>query len=176
MILDIYTDARSENIPKKILLKNPSIKQIEMQIASIAVDEDENEYQFVEKTTVIEVKNQWKEFSDIEFKSSSSIAEMYSIYSALLWSIWIDQPIKRINLYTDSEQSFKFINQISRISNGDIGFKPLLPKCPLIKKINDEIKSLIIELKKSDIIVDIRWIKGHDACYHNRKVDKLCKL
>lgn len=38
MTIDIYTDARSENIPKKVLLKNPNLKQVGMQIASIVID------------------------------------------------------------------------------------------------------------------------------------------
>lgn len=175
MTIDIYTDARSENIPKKVLLKNPHIKQVGMQIASIIIDGDENEYHFSELTSVLDIKKKWKEFDGVEFKSNSTMAEMYSIYTALIQAVWIDSPIKKINLYTDSEQSFKFINEVSRMPGGDIGFKPMKPKCKLASKIHADIKELINSLKESGVEVDIRWIKGHVGVYYNVQVDKLCK-
>jgi ribonuclease HI len=175
MTIDIYTDARSENIPKKVLLKNPNLKQIGMQIASIVIDENENEYHFAESTSVVDVKKKWSEFDEVEFKVNSTMAEMYSIYTALIQAVWIDSPVKKINLYTDSEQSFKFINEVSKMPDGDVGFKPMKPKCKLTRNINTDIKEFISSLRESGVEVDIRWIKGHVGVYYNTKVDKLCK-
>ncbi len=175
MILDIYTDARSENIPNTKLKRNKELKQIGLQISSIFVDENDNEYSFVEVTSVDELKKKWPEFDNIDFKSDSTCAEMYSIYKSLTEIVWLDFFVKRVNIYTDSEQAYKFINKVSKDPNGDVGFRPLTPKNKLISKIYYDILEKIESLRKYNIIVDVRWIKGHDACYFNLKADYLCK-
>lgn len=175
MILDIYTDARSENIPNSKLLLNKDLKQIGIQISSIAVDENDIEYNFVEVTSTDVIKKKWSEFDYIDFKSDSTLAEMYSIYKALTEIVWFDFSVKKVNIYTDSEQSYNFINKISKDPTGNVGFRPLIPKNKLMYNVYSDILEKIEFLRNNNIIVDVRWIKGHDACYFNVKADLLCK-
>lgn len=166
MTLDIYTDARSGE--RKF-----------MQIACIAVDEDDNEFHFVERTSIGLVKNNWKEFHQTKLRANSSIAEIYSIYNILSK---IESSVsknnfkfKNLNIFTDSLNSFNFINDVSRYPDQITGFKPHMPKSLIIKKINTQIKSIIERLASAGIEVKVMWIKGHGPCYFNVKADRLCK-
>ena len=162
MELNIYTDARA-GLSKVI------------QIGAVAVDENDNEFHFVEKTSVGLIKNKWSEFVPIKFKANSTIGEMYSIYKILLELSKLEISKKNINIYTDSLGSFNFINSVSKTPDGDVGDNPFIPKCALTKKINSEIRTIKKQLKLKGINIEIMWIKGHDGCYFNEVVDKLCK-
>jgi ribonuclease HI len=162
MVLDIYTDARSGQARV-------------IQIASIVVDDKDNEFHFVEKTSVGLIKNNWVDFKSVKFKANSTIAEMYSIMKTLKGLSFKFPEVKKVNIYTDSLSCYNFINRIGKGAPKQTGMEPLVPKCKLIKRINDSIIGLISELKSEGIEVNIMWVKGHDGCYFNEKVDTLCK-
>lgn len=166
MTIDIYTDARSGRARK-------------IQIAAVAVDENDNEYHFVEKTSIGRVKSLWSDFISTRFKANSGIAEMYSIYRTLIELNKLDLPIKKVNIYTDSLNSFYFINEVNKDPNANVGYisnnKTITPKCHLVKMINNHIKISKSQLEAKNIQVEIMWVRGHDGCYFNEVVDKLCK-
>src|ERR1035437_663431 len=112
MILDIYTDARSEIVKYSRTAKNSNLSQKLIQISSVVIDEHENEFKLVEVTNTDKIKNEWDEFIGVEFKSSSTIGEMYSIYKVLGELCKLESKIDCINIYTDSLTSFFWINEI----------------------------------------------------------------
>lgn len=161
MTIDIYTDARSGQARK-------------IQVAAVAVDEQDNEYHFVEKTSIGRIKSKW--FNTEKFKANSTIAEMYSIYKIIeeLNKLKLTS-VSKVNIYTDSLNSFNFINEVSKVPDGVTGKLPIIPKCELTKKINSQIKIGKDKLESKNVQVEIMWIRGHDGCYFNEIVDKLCK-
>lgn len=179
MTLDIYTDARAEIIPKDTPTTKFTEKQKEMQIASVIVDANENEYYIVERISVDNLSENWLDLKDIRFKPNSNIAEMYSIHKALTEICKLDIKVDKINLYTDSMNSFNFINQVP-LHLTNIGCKNPnrlnKPSCKLIKKINNEIILLKKTLEKSGIELNIMWVKGHAGVYFNEAADKLCRF
>jgi len=171
MVLDIYTDAGIHTRSKSI------------QIAAIAVDEKENVYHFVEKTSADQIKNLWNEFNSVSFRADSTMGEMYAIYKTFTELHKLNVSISEVNIYTDSLNSFNFINEVNKdiLTNPDsvTGYisnaKTIVPRCRLTKMINNHIKKFKKELESKNIKVNIRWIKGHGPCYFNLAVDKLCK-
>lgn len=166
MTIDIYTDARSGQARK-------------IQIAAVAVDDQDNEYHFVEKTSIGKIKNIWSDFISTRFKANSTIAEMYSIYKILIELNKLELPLKKVNIYTDSLNSFNFINEVNKDPDANVGYvsnnKTITPKCHLTKMIKDHIKITKSQLESKNVQIEIMWIKGHDGCYFNEVVDKLCK-
>ncbi len=151
MVLDIYTDAGGCGIRK-------------IRIGAVVVnqnDPDYKGYKFSRKTTVNLVKDKLG-FKTEQFKSNSTIAEMYSIREVLKEVMTLDVDIKTINIYTDSMISFNICNGLQRKI-----------KCELLKRINESIISFKSVLKNTEI--NFMWIKGHAGTWGNEEADLLCK-
>jgi len=192
MELDIYTDARSQNISKAQLLEDPNLFQKKLQISALIVDENESEFRFAQKTTTDSIVSELGDLSGMKFKADSTIGEMYSIYKILTFiskymginesgvmSIINDNYIKRVNIYTDSLSSFNYINEvmITPLPNQKRNPipKPHSPKNKLSKSLNSRIISFKRTLESIGVEVNIMWIKGHVGVWGNEIADGLCK-
>ena len=164
MNVDIYTDARSGTSRK-------------IQIASIMIDQDDNENHFVEKTTIGVVKDLWNEFNGkpTNFRANSTIAETFSILKSLKCVDLLYDNLTSVKIYTDSLNAFNIINEVNRDPKGDVGQNSHKSRCPLTKLIVKSIQSHKKEMNSRGIVVDVMWIKGHAGCYFNEQVDLLCK-
>jgi len=164
MNVDIYTDARSGTSRK-------------IQIASIMIDQDDNENHFVEKTTIGVIKDIWDEFrgKPNEFKANSTIAETFSILKSLKCVDALYPELKSVKIYTDSLNAFNFINKTNKDPNGEVGQNPHKVRCVLISTIVKSIIETKTEMNSRGIEVDIMWVEGHSGCYFNEQVDLLCK-
>lgn len=148
MEIDIYTDA------------SWCPKTETGQISAFIIDEDENEYHFIQRIEKSEIISILKdENNSNNYKTGIDLFELYSIYT-ILNKFSVLSNIK-LNIYTDCFSCFTILNGTTKI-------RPT--KTPLKYNLYDKIKKINILPE-----FEIRWIRAHCGVYGNAKADKLTR-
>ena len=160
-ILEIYTDGshNSRNLGG---------------IGLFIVDEDiEIEYSHnITKNIIIKdinnVCNHTKNLPNVPKKSDLIIdnIELYAIYQALTKLQYYKKKYDKVIIYTDSDVSFLFINNLNRTKDGKVRQIRNL----LSRKLTSLIQSMMIEL---DFDIEVRSVKSHTNIYGNMRADQL---
>jgi len=161
-ILEIYTDGshNSKNLGG---------------VGIFIVDDDdaETEYSYnITRELIIKniniVCNHTKNLPIISKKSDLFIdhIELYAIYQALNKLQYYKKKYDKVIIYTDSDVSFLFINNLNRTKEDKVRQIRNL----LSRKLTSLIQSMMIEL---DFDIEIRSVKSHSKIYGNVRADHL---
>ena len=159
-ILEIYTDASIRGTKKKGGIKKG--------FGILFIKPNESEVQFAYK---INYKLYYSELS-IPFNERkrtylvSDELEMFAFYVSIKKLIESDIKYDKVHLYVDEESVYNYFNNINKTKTG------------IIKQIRNKGKLELLEktkkiIKKHNIDIEVRQIKGHTKIYGNEIADML---